>query len=106
MYLEHGLGMSVSDQMATGFRSSGNVGSKLSTLTSAGTNSSGWTGLMTGYRDNIGFFDHRGSYGHYWSSSASGTSDAFYRDLVSTFSRVDRYGRTRAFAFSVRCLKD
>jgi uncharacterized protein (TIGR02145 family) len=109
MYLEHGLGMSVGDQVSTGTgtRTSGSVGSKLSTLTSGGTNSSGWTGRLTGYRDNTnGSFGHRGTLGHFWTSSASGTSNAFYRDLISTLSSMERHTGFRPYAFSVRCLKD
>jgi uncharacterized protein (TIGR02145 family) len=107
MYLEHGLGMSISDQMSLGYRSSGSVGSKLSTLTSGGTNSSGWTALLSGYRDNTtGSFVFRGANGLFWSSSASGTSSAFYRNLDLNFPGLGHSTLSRSYAFSVRCLKD
>jgi len=59
---------------------------------------------MAGDRDFInGIVSYIGTYGYYWSSSAS---DYYSRDLY--FSNTDSYMGTgyRAFALNVRCIKD
>jgi len=107
-YLEHGLGMSIADQNATNMRSSGNVGSQLSTLTSSGTNSSGFTGLFAGYRNGFfGDFSLRNTRG-FWLTSTGSTATTLvtrYVDNANTgVHREDSYPKNNAY--SVRCLKD
>lgn len=106
MYLENTLGMSTTDQQLIGFRNSGSVGSKLSTLTNSPTNSSGFTALLGGYRFTNGSFFYRGTFGLWWSSSETSTSFAQSRLLVSSEAVVTRLSYNKAFGFSVRCLKD
>jgi uncharacterized protein (TIGR02145 family) len=106
MYLENSLGMTIAEQQGTGWRNSGTVGSKLSTLTATGTNSSGFTALLAGYRITNGTFSFRGAYGAWWSSSESSASNALYRSLVSSQAGVFRYSYNKDNGFSVRCLKD
>jgi uncharacterized protein (TIGR02145 family) len=107
MYLENTLGMSTTDQLVNNsWRSSGSVGSKLSTLTSSGTNSSGFTALLAGLRSTNGTFNDRGSYGHWWSSSEASTTFARRRYLVSSQVGVARASSSKANGYSVRCLKD
>jgi uncharacterized protein (TIGR02145 family) len=106
MYLENSLGMTIAEQQGTGWRNSGTVGSKLSTLTANGTNSSGFTALLAGYRITNGTFSFRGAYGAWWSSSESSASNALYRSLVSSQAGVFRYSYNKDNGFSVRCLKD
>ena len=102
MYLENSLGMTTADQQLTGWRDSGTVGSKLSTLTS----SSGFTALLAGYRLPNGPFNARGTVGFWWSSSVASASNAHYRLLISNQVGVNRYSNFKALGFSVRCLKD
>ena len=109
-YLEHGQGMSISNQNASGsgFRNIGSVGSKLSTLTSSGTNSSGFTALLAGYRPvtgSAGPFSSRGTSGYWWSSSLY-YGNGLYRSLASNQAGVTRYFLNMAGGLSVRCLKD
>jgi uncharacterized protein (TIGR02145 family) len=106
MYLENSLGMTIAEQQGTGWRNSGTVGSKLSTLTANGTNSSGFTALLAGYRITNGTFSIRGTYGAWWSSSESSASNALYRSLISSQAGVFRYSYNKDNGFSVRCLKD
>lgn len=106
MYLENTLGMSTTDQEGTGFRNSGSVGSKLSTLTSSGTNSSGFTALLAGDRGTTGTFSGRGVRGSWCSSSETSATNAQSRGLFSTQAVVNRDSFNKAFGFSVRCLKD
>jgi uncharacterized protein (TIGR02145 family) len=100
MFLENTLGMTVSDQVNLGARSSGNVGSKLK---SGGA--SGFSGLLSGYGNYAPTFTSRGSGGYFWSSSVTG-SNAFFRYLLSSVAYVGRLADNRANSFSVRCLKD
>jgi uncharacterized protein (TIGR02145 family) len=113
MYLENSLGMTTADQQLTGFRNSGTVGSKLSTLTDNGNgaNSSGFTALLAGNRFSSGggTFVNRGDFGLWWSSSETGPSSgtAYRRRVDISEVGVNRSSnRTKAFGFSVRCLKD
>jgi uncharacterized protein (TIGR02145 family) len=113
MYLEHSLGMSLADQVIgqNNFRTSGDVGGKLSTFTrltptstnGTGSNSSQFTALMSGYRlNNSGLFAFRHVKTFWWTSS--GTANA--REIWSGSSGVARGGYNGNFALSVRCLKD
>jgi len=107
MYLEHVLGMSISAQQNTGARTSGSVGSKLSSLTSGGNNSSGFTGLLTGYRnESDGAFGWRCCISPYFTSTASGSVNAIYRAASNFTTGVDRDSKEKTRARAVRCLKD
>jgi uncharacterized protein (TIGR02145 family) len=107
MYLEHGLGMSTSEQTTTGFRNSGSVGNKLSSFASAGTNSSGFTGLLSGLRNATGgAFSTRSASGFWWTSTEISSSDVYRRFLSGSQNGFDRFSGNKAFGFSVRCLKD
>ncbi|UPZ17882.1 fibrobacter succinogenes major paralogous domain-containing protein [Flavobacterium humidisoli] len=99
MFLENTLGMTVADQVATGYRYSGRVGD----LKIGG--SSGFSGLFSGYGNSAPAFRDRGSIGYFWSSSVSG-SNAFSRILYLSYAYGSRNSTTRAYSFSVRCLKD
>jgi uncharacterized protein (TIGR02145 family) len=109
LYLEHGLGLSLLKQAAGGedrgsADADGNVAGKLSRLATAGTNSSGFTGLIAG-RLQFGAFGSRGSTATYWTSTASGNSAAAvgYKNIQKG---TTRYSDSKNLAFSVRCLKD
>jgi uncharacterized protein (TIGR02145 family) len=71
-----------------------------------GTNSSGFTGLPGGFRDYYGIFTNLGSSGGWWSSSESTTNDAWKRFLHCNSSTVGRSYGSKAYGFSVRCLRD
>jgi len=107
MYLENSLGMTIAEQQGTGWRNSGTVGSKLSTLTANGTNSSGFTALLAGYRW-ASTFSGRGTYDVWWSSSETSASTAHYRNLHSSQVGVLRNSgsNNKAGGFPVRCLKE
>jgi uncharacterized protein (TIGR02145 family) len=100
------LGMTIAEQQGTGWRNSGTVGSKLSTLTANGTNSSGFTALLAGYRLTNGPFNSRGALGLWWSSSEPSAAYAHRRYLASSQAGVHRHSHNKANGFSVRCLKD
>jgi uncharacterized protein (TIGR02145 family) len=62
--------------------------------------------LLAGNRNTNGTFNNRTSNGNWWSSSASGASNAFNRNLNTGNRGVNRNANNRANGFSVRCLKD
>ncbi|OIO53027.1 hypothetical protein AUJ46_06420 [Candidatus Peregrinibacteria bacterium CG1_02_54_53] len=66
---------------------------------------SGFEGLLAGYRDTDGSFSGLGSNGHFWSSLESGSS-AWGRSLYSGNATVYRGTYSKAYGFSIRCLKD
>ena len=71
----------------------------------SGSNSIGYAGLASGFRRITGSFDNAGISGNWWSSSLS-VSSAWYRDLDSVDSNLDRGTHSQNFGFSVRCIKD
>jgi uncharacterized protein (TIGR02145 family) len=110
MYLEHGQGMSITEQnIFNNWRSNaadnqGTPGYKLRSQGTGQTNASGFSGLIAGFRYEDGqFFDFLGMW---WSSSASDAANARYRGLNSGERGVYRYNYVKALGFSVRCLKD
>jgi uncharacterized protein (TIGR02145 family) len=107
MYLENSLGMTTADQQLTGvYRTSGDVDYDLSSAVSGGTNNSGFSGLLAGDRSSVGPFYDRTSGGYWWSSSATGATTASLRFLYSGSRGVCRVSVSKAYGFSVRCLKD
>lgn len=111
MYLEHGMGMALSEQSIANFRSNttdsqGTPGYKLRSAGIGATNVSGFSALIPGYRNTNGTFTGRGSfYFSLWSSTTSSTN-AINRSLDSGARGVNRNAFNKSYAFSVRCLKD
>ncbi len=108
MYLENSLGMSTSDQQqgSVTWRSTGSVGSKLSTFTSGGNNNSGFTALFTGQRSTSGTFQNRNFDVNFWTSLQITATTAHSRAMNSNQVGVLRYVPNKDHGFSVRCLKD
>jgi uncharacterized protein (TIGR02145 family) len=125
--LEMYLGMTEANANATGWRSTGNVGSKLKSRYQVnsplgapwartthprwnenaiyyGTDDWGFSALPGGYRGTGGSFNDVGTYGYWWSASPDGTG-AWRRALVSGGSSVYRSTVSQAYGFSVRCIK-
>ncbi|MDO8566507.1 MAG: fibrobacter succinogenes major paralogous domain-containing protein [Candidatus Moranbacteria bacterium] len=92
------------DITTTGWRGT-NEGSKLSLYTSGGNNSSGFSGILAGYRGTDGSFGDRGAGTSLWSSTPSG-GNAWNRYLDSGSTAVGRNAGAKAYGFSVRCLKN
>ena len=70
------------------------------------TNSSGFTGLPGGFRNNNGAFDSIGYYGYWWSSSESGTALVWSRYLNYGSGNANKLSDRKKNGFSVRCLRD
>ena len=78
-----------------------NEGTKLKT---GGT--SGFNGLMAGYRYALGSFSGVTSYAFFWSSFQSSSSKAWGRYLSTSYTTVSRNTNNKSYGFSVRCLKN
>ena len=70
-----------------------------------GTNSSGFSALPGGHRDDSADFSGAGAYGYWWSSSPVG-SYAWNRSLRYSLEDVSRGSRIPQLGFSVRCIQD
>ena len=72
-----------------------------------GDNSSGFTALPGGNRDDLnGSFSNAGYYGSWWSASEFSSYSAWYRTLYYNRADVFRYYSTKSSGFSVRFLRD
>ncbi len=72
----------------------------------AGTNTSGFSALLSGYRGNNGYFNTIGGYTYFWSSSQYDATHASNVDLYSNGSGIYFYHDNKEDGFSVRCLQD
>jgi uncharacterized protein (TIGR02145 family) len=111
MYLEHGQGMSIANQIIDGWRADGDFiqGSPGNKLRSEGTgqnNLSGFSGLLPGYRNLNGSFIADAASGVWWTSSKTSATLARHRNLYTSRSGVSRGSIAKEHGFSVRCLKD
>jgi len=70
------------------------------------TNTSGWAGLPGGYRDNDGTFSAIGNFGNWWSSTTSGTTNAWGRFLFYNVALAFRSSSFKTNGLSVRCVRD
>jgi len=71
------------------------------------TDSSGFTALGGGYRNNLnGNFVHLGCTGNFWTSTATTVTGAMSRTLHWTDSAVTAYNVNKNIGFHVRCIKD
>jgi uncharacterized protein (TIGR02145 family) len=73
----------------------------------AGTNTSGFSGLLAGYRFIAdGSFGHLGNVTYFWSSAEYDASYAFYLGLGDLTDDVFFYKTSKPDGCSVRCVKD
>ncbi len=104
--LEIALGMTSSQANTTGWRGT-NQGVQMKTSLWGGTNSSGFSALPGGRRDDDlgGYFSNLGEHGFWWSSTTYGNG-AWYRDLSADSELVNRSPYFSRYGFSVRCVRD
>ncbi len=70
-------------------------------------NSSGFTGIAGGFRDNkTGEFHNVDRYGWWWSATNSGASNAWYHGLGFDYEYVNRWAYGKNHGMSVRCIQD
>jgi uncharacterized protein (TIGR02145 family) len=90
----------------TGWSSFSNTGAVGNTDYPAKRNSTGFTALPGGYRDNCGGFLGVGDGGNWWGSYEDGAYHAWYRYIYSNTSYVSRSSCNKDYGASVRCVKD
>ena len=69
-------------------------------------NTSLFTGLPAGYRNNDGYYYNIGFYGYWWSSTEGSASNAWYRNLDYNDGIANRNNTNKEDGLSVRCLRD
>lgn len=110
--LEKYLGMSQEDADAnTIWRKSGYVARALKSssgwsFSGNGTNSSGFNAVPGGQRDNDDGFNTVRLNAWFWTATATGTTNAWFRDIYCTYDGIWRATISRRQGFSVRCIKD
>ncbi len=72
----------------------------------AGNDLVGFAAKLPGYRDTGGTYYNLGSTLYLWSSTESSSTDAWRRNVNSTYSTVYRYAGNKGYGFSIRCLRD
>lgn len=70
------------------------------------TNSSGFTALPGGERDNNGAFMYLTYIGHWWTATEAYTTQSWYRRMFSYSTTIDRNFCLKTYGYSVRCVKD
>jgi uncharacterized protein (TIGR02145 family) len=91
-----------------------NAGGKLKTTgttnwldpNTGATNESGFSGVPGGLRASYGSYMEISYYSYFWSSTLSGSVDAWYRSLYYNYTEVGRGKGEIRDGFSVRCVKD
>jgi uncharacterized protein (TIGR02145 family) len=107
MYLENTLGMPVSEQEQYAWRNTGSIGSKLSTVTSSPTNSTGFSILIPGHRQGTdGSYLYRPNNGYYWTSTAYDATTTTIRFFASFGTGSRRMTFSKQSSLAVRCIKD
>jgi uncharacterized protein (TIGR02145 family) len=112
--LEKNQGMSESDANSTGLRYSGSVGGKIKEAgishwhspNTLATNSSGFSALPGGARDDDRYFEDIADEANFWSASYGNASIAWSRGLTCDRDGVYREKWEKGYGFSVRFLKN
>lgn len=109
--LEIYMGMSKSDAENTDYYRSGNVGEKLKSTSGwkdsgNGNNSSGFSALPGGVRDDDGDFYSKGGYAVLWTATAYDSKRSWRRKLGCTYSEVRRDDLYKEAGCSVRLVRD
>jgi uncharacterized protein (TIGR02145 family) len=72
-----------------------------------GTNTSGFSALLSGYRNYFGYFNNLGYSSVFWSSTEYNTYHAFFMNLGTNDSVIILYYYdNKGYGFSVRCVND
>lgn len=108
--LEMALGMSHSEADRTDWRGT-DQGTQMKATSvwyndGNSTNSSGFAALPAGFRHGNVSFSAIGYYGMWWSSTEYSNYSAWYRNLSTNTSHVERTVGLKEDGFSVRCVRD
>jgi uncharacterized protein (TIGR02145 family) len=70
------------------------------------SNSSGFTAVSAGSRNSKGGFEYFGSYGDWWTSTESDTSNGSHWGISNSSSNIYNVSFNKKYGFSVRCIRD
>jgi uncharacterized protein (TIGR02145 family) len=90
----------------SGWTSSSTTGAVGNTDYPSKRNATGYTALPCGNRSNSGAFSGPGSECNWWSATEYDASNAWYRNLVYSYSDVYRGNYFKKLGFSVRCIRE
>jgi uncharacterized protein (TIGR02145 family) len=76
------------------------------TPNSGATNSSGFTGLAAGFRDNYGSYMDLGVLGYWQSANQYSSTDSYYHALYYNKTNIFKSFIKKAYGVSVRCAQD
>jgi len=76
------------------------------TPNASATNSSGFTAIPGGYRDQTGYCFKLGTAAYFWSSSEADLFQLWVRSIENGISSVDRIQVNKKNSLSIRCIKD
>jgi uncharacterized protein (TIGR02145 family) len=71
-----------------------------------GTNTSGFSALLAGYRNNNSNFNNLGNNTNFWSSTENNSNNAYNMNLWNNDSNINMNNNNKNNGFSVRCVKD
>lgn len=112
--LEIFLGMpSIEADQSGGRGLTQNIGGKLKSISplwtnsnAGATNSSGFSGLPGGKRENTGSYLDGNFFAYFWTTNIDGTTYSYYRTLNFDYGTIGRYSYFQQMGLSVRCVKD
>ena len=97
---------SLAEFQTLGVSVSGNENALKTIGQGTGTNTSGFSALLAGFRNFYNDFDELHSTTYFWSSTAENTTSAHTLGLHYDFSHFSIISSGKEMGFSVRCLKD
>jgi uncharacterized protein (TIGR02145 family) len=71
-----------------------------------GTNTSGFSALIAGFRNINGNFNSLNDYAYFWASTEYSATNVYSIELHTNDINVEFYNLDKGYGFSVRCLKD
>jgi uncharacterized protein (TIGR02145 family) len=74
-----------------------------------GSNTSGFSALPGGLRNDIGGFQYRDYFGYWWTSTESSTFSNTWANVCALYFNddlLDRFENFKIYGYSVRCIKD
>lgn len=109
--LEAFLSMEASELTETGWRTSGDVGFQLKSVSGwemdgNGNNASGFNVSPGGLRTPGGIYGEVGAAAYFWSASAGGSSNNFGRKLQAENKGIYRNTYSHNYGLGVRCIRD
>ncbi|MGA7720140.1 MAG: FISUMP domain-containing protein [Ignavibacteriaceae bacterium] len=72
----------------------------------AGTNTSGFSALLAGFRHHEGYYDGLNVYSCFWSSTEGDPETSYFVRLTNVGVKIYVYDYNKNYGLSIRCIKD